>query len=109
MFGIYVEKDPIQNYSFGCEYTPIQKKKEKHIIVFSYATKDLKNFIRNTRWKLTAVLKEVRRVILFQCHYFLMLQLYKLILKSTLALFNAYDCLPSFCCLDLSIHTLSSC
>lgn len=69
MFGIYVEKDPIQNHSFGCEYTSIKKKekeKEKHIIVFSYDTKDLKNFIRNTRWKLTAVLKEVRRDILFQ-------------------------------------------
>lgn len=39
------------------------------------------------------------------CHYFLMLQPCKLILKSTLALFDGWDCLPSLCHLDLSIPT----
>lgn len=57
-----------------------------NIKIFSNGNKDLKNFIRNTRLKLTAVLKEVRHIFHF---VIFTLQLCKLLLKSTLALYNA--------------------
>lgn len=41
-------------------------------MIFSYGNKDLKYFLRNTRWKLTAVLKELRNIfdfaMIFLCY-----------------------------------------
>lgn len=59
---------------------------KKHVKIVSYDNKDLKNFIRNTRMKLTAVLKEVGHIF----HFIIFtLQLCKLLPKSTLAHYNA--------------------
>lgn len=45
---------------------------KKHVTIFSYGNKDLKYFLRNTRWKLRAVLKELRHIfdfaMIFLCY-----------------------------------------
>lgn len=91
MFGIYVEKDPIQNHSFGCEYTSIKKRrKRKAYYSFLLWYQRSEKFYKKHQMEINSCSEggETRHIISIY-HYFLMLQLYKLILKNTLALFKA--------------------
>lgn len=70
MVGIYVEKAQFKTILLA-ESTSIHFFK-KHVTVFSYGNKDLKYLLRNTRWKLTAVLKKLRHIfdftMIFLCY-----------------------------------------